>query len=67
MMNSRVKEYRTKMRLSRAELAKRAGTTERYVAFIEDGQRKPSLVMAMKLAKALRTSVDALFLPINCT
>ena len=67
MMNSRVKEYRTKMRLSRAELAKRAGTTERYIAFIEDGQRKPSLVMAMKLARTLRTSVDTLFSPINCT
>lgn len=60
---NKLKEYRKKCRLSQAELANKCGITWRYVAFIEAGQKTPSLAVGISLAKALGTSVEEIFLP----
>lgn len=60
-MRNNVKRFRKARNLSRADLASKADTTERYIAFIEDGQRNPSLAMAIRIARVLGVSVDALF------
>lgn len=62
-----LKEYRLKRHLSQNELAEKVGVIPRYIAFIEAGQRKPSLPVALKLAATLRVSVEDIFLPANCT
>jgi putative transcriptional regulator len=47
--------------LTQAELAERAGITRRSVNAIETGRMVPSVFLALKLARALDVSVDALF------
>lgn len=53
--------------LSQTELAYKTGVTPRYIAFIETGDRTPSLKTASKLAKVLNTTVDDIFLNKKCT
>lgn len=47
--------------LTQAELAERAGITRASVNAIEGGRMIPSIFLALKLARALDVSVDALF------
>ena len=47
--------------LTQAELADLAGTTRKSVTAIETGRMVPSIVLALKLARALGVTVDALF------
>ena len=62
-----VKNVRKAKGLSQTELAFKVGVSQRYISFIEAGKRKPSLDLACKLAQALETTVDFLFLPYKCT
>ncbi|MEX2527110.1 MAG: helix-turn-helix domain-containing protein [Gemmatimonadota bacterium] len=47
--------------LTQAELAHRAGVTRRSVNAIETGRMVPSVLLALKLARALELPVDTLF------
>ena len=47
--------------LTQAELAERAGTTRVTVNAIEGGRMVPSVMLALKLASALGTTVNELF------
>ncbi len=47
--------------LTQAELADRAGVTRRSVNAIETGRMVPSVLLALRLARALGVTVDALF------
>ncbi|HEU4754469.1 MAG TPA: helix-turn-helix domain-containing protein [Armatimonadota bacterium] len=47
--------------LTQAELAERAGITRASVNAIEGGRMIPSVLLALKLARALGVSVDDLF------
>lgn len=51
---------RTSLSLSQEELGFRAKLQQSYVSGIESGQRNPSLVIVLRLAKALETSVGEL-------
>lgn len=62
-----LKEIRSKNKLTQQELAMKIGVTQRYIAFIEKGDRTPSLENACKIAKILKTSVEQIFLTPNCT
>lgn len=62
-----LKEYRIKCHFTQSELAKKVGVIPRYIAFIEAGERKPSLNVALRLADALGASVEDIFLRPNCT
>lgn len=62
-----LKKIRELRGLSRAQLAKMVGVYIRYIGLIEDGRRTPSLKISMALAKALRVSVEDIFLPESCT
>lgn len=62
-MENRLKELRENAGMTQTELAFKAGVTERYIAFLESGDRKPSLTLAGKLAKLLNKPVDYIFLP----
>jgi putative transcriptional regulator len=47
--------------LTQADLAERAGITRASVNAIEGGRMVPSILLALKLARALGVSVDDLF------
>ena len=49
--------------LTTTELAEKVGVGARYIAFIEKGDRSPSLSLAARLAETLDTSIEYLFLP----
>jgi transcriptional regulator with XRE-family HTH domain len=48
---------RTRRRLSQLDLATRAGTTQRYVSYVERGPSAPGRAMAIRLAEPLELSL----------
>lgn len=57
-----MKEYREKKKMSFLELSMKTGISERYLRFIEKGDRNPSLKTATAIASALQSTVDEIFL-----
>ena len=48
---------RTRRRLSQLDLATRAGTTQRYVSYVERGPSAPGRAMVIRLAEPLELSL----------
>ena len=61
----RVRELRTRLKLSQEALAERAELHWTYVSGIERGERNPSLVNLAYLARALGVSLGDLFGPVT--
>ena len=59
---NRLKFLREKRNLSILELSRKTGVSERYLRFIERGEKIPSLKTAAIIAKILEASVDDIFL-----
>jgi len=57
----RLKEARTKAGLTQAELADLVGVSRKTINTVENGVFVPSTLLALKLAAALKTKVEALF------
>lgn len=60
-LTNRLKEERARLGLTQAELAARIGVSRKTINTIENGVFVPSTVLALKLARTLGTSVEALF------
>ena len=60
-VNTTLREARTEAGLSQDELARRAGVSRQAYGAVESGRAVPSTEVALRLAKALRTTVEALF------
>ena len=60
-LGNRLKERRTELGLTQAELAERCGLTRKTVNTVENGVFVPSTVLALKLARALSEPVETLF------
>ncbi len=58
-------EYRIRLNLTQAQLAKIVGVTPNAITQYESGARNPNIIMLKKLAKALNTTTDSLLEPIN--
>lgn len=58
---NRLKDRRTELGLTQAELAERVGVTRKTVNTVENGVFVPSTLLALKLAKALDLTVEQLF------
>lgn len=58
---NRLKEKRTELGLTQAELAERCGVTRKTVNTVENGVFIPSTMLALKLSKALSEPVENLF------
>jgi putative transcriptional regulator len=56
-----LKDRRTELGLTQAELAERVGVTRKTVNTVENGVFTPSTTLAIKLARALGVSVEQLF------
>ena len=61
VLRNRLKVHRAMRDLTQADLADLAGVTRRSVNAIETGNMVPSVVLALKLARALGVSIDTLF------
>ncbi len=62
MLRNSLKVHRAMNDLTQAELAGLAGITRASVNAIEGGRMVPSVLLALKLARALGVTVDDLFL-----
>jgi putative transcriptional regulator len=58
---NRLKERRTDLGLTQAELAAKVGVTRKTVNTVENGVFVPSTLLALKLASALGVMVEQLF------
>lgn len=61
MIGSRIRELRTKQKLSLSELAKRAGVVKSYLSTIERGiASNPTIEVVNKIARALSVDQEVL-------
>jgi putative transcriptional regulator len=60
-LGNRLKELRTGAGLTQAELADRVGVSRKTINTVENGVFTPSTTLALKLARALKVSVEKLF------
>ncbi len=61
-MKNNIKQFRSKFNLTQEELAQKVGVRRETIVFLEQGKYNPSLELAYKVAKALKTSIDKLFI-----
>ena len=59
-MRTRIKELRARFDLTQEELANKVGVRRETILFLEKGKYNPSLMLAHKVAKALKTNVNDL-------
>jgi putative transcriptional regulator len=60
-LRNTLKEHRARLDLTQAELADRVGVSRKTINTVENAVFVPSTVLALRLARALGTSVEALF------
>ncbi len=60
-MKNRIKELRARDNLTQEELAKKVDVRRETILFLEKGKYNPSLKLAYKIAKVLKTKIDELF------
>jgi len=60
-LRNTLKVQRAMRDLTQADLAALAGVTRKSVNAIETGRMTPSVILALKLARALGVSVDSIF------
>jgi putative transcriptional regulator len=58
---NRLKDRRTELGLTQAQLAEQVGVTRKTVNTVENGVFTPSATLAIKLAQVLGVSVEQLF------
>jgi putative transcriptional regulator len=61
-MQTRIKEYRSRLSLTQDDLAKLVGVRRETIVFLEQGKYNPSLKLAHDVARALHTKIDDLFI-----
>jgi putative transcriptional regulator len=60
-LRNRLREARAARGWTQADLAQQVGVTRKTINTVENGVFIPSTVLALKLARALETAVEALF------
>jgi putative transcriptional regulator len=60
-LGNRIKDVRSELGLTQAELAERVGATRKTVNTVENGVFTPSTTLALKLAQSLGVTVEQLF------
>ena len=61
-MKTRIREYRAKYNLTQEKLAEMVGVRRETIIFLEQGKYNPSLKLAHNVAKALKTTMDDIFI-----
>ncbi len=60
-MKTRIKELRARYDLTQDDLAEKVGVTRQTLLYLEKGKYNPSLLLAYKVAKALNSSIEEVF------
>ena len=60
-LGSRLKDLRTAARFTQQGLADKAGASRKTINTVENGVFIPSTIVALDLARALNTTVEAIF------
>ncbi|MDD4412736.1 MAG: helix-turn-helix transcriptional regulator [Patescibacteria group bacterium] len=60
-MKNRIKELRAKLNITQEELANLAEVRRETIVFLEQGKYNPSLNLAFKVAKALKSNIEEIF------
>ena len=58
---NRIEEARSKLGLSRQDLAEKVGVHYQTIGYLEREEYSPSLVLALRISKTLNTEVSSLF------
>jgi putative transcriptional regulator len=61
-MRTRIKEFRARFNLTQEDLANLVGVRRETIVFLEKGKYNPSLKLAHDVAKALKATIDELFI-----
>lgn len=61
-MKTRIKEFRARHDLTQEALANLVGVRRETIVFLEKGKYNPSLKLAHRIARALNTTIDELFI-----
>ena len=61
-MKTRIKEFRARHDLTQAQLADILGVRRETISFIEQGKYNPSLNLAHRIAKVLKSTLDELYI-----
>lgn len=62
IVQTRMKEYRTRFSLTQDDLAKKVGVRRETIVFLEQGKYNPSLNLAHDVARALHAKIDDVFI-----
>jgi putative transcriptional regulator len=61
-MRTKMKEFRSEMGLTQEQLAKIVGVRRETIVFLEKGKYNPSLLLAHRVAEALNSSIEEIFI-----
>lgn len=61
-MRNNIRKFRKEQNLRQEDLAKILGVTRQTIIAIENNKYNPTLELAMKLARQLKTTVEELFI-----
>jgi len=62
ILKTRIKELRARYDLTQDELAEVIGVSRQTMLYLEKGKYNPSLLLAYKVAKALKSSINEVFI-----
>ena len=61
-MKTRIKELRARHDLTQEQLAAKVGVRRETIVFLEKGKYNPSLKLAHDVARALKSTIDEIFI-----
>ncbi len=62
VIRTRIKELRARYNLTQDDLAGMVGVTRQTMLYLEKGKYNPSLLLAYRVAKALNSTIDDVFI-----
>jgi DNA-binding XRE family transcriptional regulator len=62
LFKTRIKELRARYDMTQDDLARQVGVRRETILYLEKGKYNPSLMLAHQIAKALKTTIDDLFI-----
>jgi putative transcriptional regulator len=62
LMKTRIKEFRARYDMTQEDLAQKVGVRRETIVFLEKGKYNPSLKLAYHVAKALKSTIEEVFI-----
>jgi len=60
-LNSRMREFRARHRITQADLANKVGVSRQTIVAIEKGDYNPSVALALRIASVFKASLEQVF------